>query len=84
MHRWRKGEGTPPEAFPASWSSHSGKVMVVRGDWGDATLFLSKTYGETFVVLNMAHAKSPGGRGRLCPWDGSSGGKYVSTHGLSL
>ena len=37
--------------------------MVVAGDWGDVTLNLSKKYGQTFAVLNMAHAKSPGGGG---------------------
>lgn len=36
-------------------------VFVLRGDWGDVTLKLSKTYGVCFAVLNMANAYVPGG-----------------------
>lgn len=34
---------------------------VVHGDWGVVTHALTKSYGETFAVLNMANAFDPGG-----------------------
>ena len=37
------------------------KVQVIQGDWGDVTLALTKKYGTTFAVLNMANAYVPGG-----------------------
>ena len=36
-------------------------VRVVEGDWGVVTLQMTKSYGETFAVLNMANAFGPGG-----------------------
>ena len=47
----------------ALWSSSSGKVLLLQGDWGDVTQDLTMQHGKMFVVLNMAHAKSPGGGG---------------------
>ena len=36
-------------------------VEVLPGDWGDVTLTLTKRYGRTFAVLNMANAYLFGG-----------------------
>merc|ERR1711970_47713 len=36
-------------------------VEVLPGDWGDVTLKLTKRYGRTFAVLNMANAYFFGG-----------------------
>jgi hypothetical protein len=36
-------------------------VRVISGDWGAVTLGLTKQYGTTFAVLNMANAYVPGG-----------------------
>lgn len=49
---WRKDAGDRP-AGP--------KVRVLRGDWGEVTLTLTRELGETFAVLNMANAYGPGG-----------------------
>ncbi|MBP9721940.1 MAG: DUF2263 domain-containing protein [Gammaproteobacteria bacterium] len=38
-----------------------GKVEVIQDDWGVATQKLTAQYGETFAVLNMANAYTPGG-----------------------
>ena len=37
------------------------KVLVESGDWGDVTLRLTKKFGTTFAVLNMANQKVAGG-----------------------
>ena len=65
LERWRRDPVTVDLAshYSASWRSSSGKVFLLQGDWGDVTQDLTKQYGKTFVVLNMAHAKSPGGGG---------------------
>jgi len=39
----------------------SGQVEVVAGDWGEVTLALTKRWGLTFPVLNMANAYVAGG-----------------------
>ncbi len=36
-------------------------VQILAGDWGEATLDLSRRYGKIFAVLNMANAYIPGG-----------------------
>lgn len=36
-------------------------VQILAGDWGEVTLELSRRYGKTFAVLNMANAYVPGG-----------------------
>ena len=36
-------------------------VQILAGDWGEITLDLSRRYGKTFAVLNMANAYIPGG-----------------------
>lgn len=51
VERWRK-TATPP----------LGPVIEVRkGDWGEVTATLTRTYGATFAALNMANAHVPGG-----------------------
>lgn len=51
----------------ARWSENSGQAIasplmrVISGDWGTVALGLTKTYGTTFAVLNMANAYIPGG-----------------------
>ena len=37
-------------------------VQVIKADWGQAALSLTRQYGTTFAVLNMANAFLPGGR----------------------
>lgn len=37
------------------------RVRVVRGDWGQVTLALTREQGACFAVLNMANAFVPGG-----------------------
>ena len=37
------------------------RVEVLRGDWGEVALSLTRTYGVCFAVLNMANAYVPGG-----------------------
>jgi len=37
------------------------KFPVIKGDWGETTLDLTRTYGTTFAVLNMANAYGAGG-----------------------
>lgn len=37
------------------------EVDVLRGDWGDVALKLTKRYGETYGILNMANAYFFGG-----------------------
>ena len=37
------------------------QVQIVQGDWGDVALNMTKTFGTTFAVLNMANALTPGG-----------------------
>lgn len=39
----------------------TGTVEVVPGDWGAVTAELTRRYGVTFAVLNMANAYVPGG-----------------------
>lgn len=36
-------------------------VRVVRGDWGDVALGVTREFGQCFAVLNMANAHMPGG-----------------------
>jgi len=50
----------------ASWSRDSAarktcKFQVISGDWGEVTLQLTRSYGITFAVLNMANAYVAGG-----------------------
>ncbi len=37
------------------------QVQVINGDWGVVTQELTRMHGETFAVLNMANAYTPGG-----------------------
>jgi hypothetical protein len=37
------------------------KIGAVKGDWGEVTLSLTRKYGTSFAVLNMANAYVPGG-----------------------
>lgn len=37
------------------------EVRVLAGDWGDVTAGLTREFGATFAVLNMANAFVPGG-----------------------
>lgn len=48
--QWQAAEGPLPK-----------RVRVISGDWGDVTLKLSQQTGNTYAVLNMANAYSPGG-----------------------
>lgn len=48
--RLSRGEGLP-----------SGRVEVHEGDWGEVTQALTRRYGLTFPVLNMANAYVAGG-----------------------
>lgn len=50
LERWAS-EASPAEAA----------TLVVQGDWGEVTARLTKEYGQTFAVLNMANAYVPGG-----------------------
>jgi hypothetical protein len=52
LERWAAFSSTP-ESRP--------RVDVIRGDWGDVTYSLTRTYGACFAVLNMANADVPGG-----------------------
>ena len=36
-------------------------MIILPGDWGEVTHQLTKKYGTTFAVLNMANAHVPGG-----------------------
>ena len=45
----------------AAASTPGDSVRVIRGDWGDVTLALSRRYGTRFAVLNMANAYVAGG-----------------------
>ena len=50
------------ERWSAAATPHSAPVMrVLPGDWGDVTLAVTKEFGHTFAVLNMANAYCPGG-----------------------
>jgi len=51
--RWRTGSAPPTGAGMA--------LRVLPGDWGAVTLDLTREWGETFAVLNMANAFVPGG-----------------------
>ncbi len=52
LARWAAAsEAAPPR--PAA---------IARGDWGAVTERLTRSYGRTFAVLNMANAYLPGGR----------------------
>jgi len=53
LARWRaqRGDAESPTA----------EVRVLPGDWGAATLQLTRELGQCFAVLNMANAYSPGG-----------------------
>jgi len=53
LEKWR---GAARIQTPAT-----GKFPVFKGDWGDVTLHLTRTYGEEFAVLNMANAVVAGG-----------------------
>jgi hypothetical protein len=52
LQRWRASRVEPPS---------DPTVRVHPGDWGDVALALTRRYGETFAVLNMANAFKPGG-----------------------
>jgi len=51
----------------ARWRKKSDRAItaplmrIISGDWGSVALGLTKTYGTTFAVLNMANAYVPGG-----------------------
>ena len=45
----------------ASATTATTAVRVVNGDWGVVTLALTREFGKTFAVLNMANAQTPGG-----------------------
>lgn len=36
-------------------------MRVLRGDWGEVALAMTRAHGEIFAVLNMANAHVPGG-----------------------
>jgi len=52
LERWAS-EATPVGTGPS--------VRVISGDWGEVTHRLTKEFGTTFAVLNMANAYVPGG-----------------------
>lgn len=54
LERWRA------EA-PTSASGGVRRVEVLRGDWGEVTLALTRRHGACFAALNMANAFVPGG-----------------------
>merc|ERR1712086_641912 len=50
------------ERWSAAATPAGAPVMrVLPGDWGDVTLAVTKEFGHTFAVLNMANAYCPGG-----------------------
>lgn len=56
------------ETNVAKWSKHSRteqgtrvQVRVIKGDWGEVALKLTRDFGTCFAVLNMANAYVPGG-----------------------
>ncbi len=51
VSRWRAQTTAPSPTAP----------IVVSADWGEAALDLTRRYGTTFAVLNMANAYVPGG-----------------------
>nr|WP_255216630.1 poly(ADP-ribose) glycohydrolase domain-containing protein [Pseudenhygromyxa sp. WMMC2535] len=54
LARWR-------EARAAAGGPPSPGVQVIAGDWGEVCAGLTKAWGQTFAVLNMANAYRPGG-----------------------
>jgi len=52
--RWRSEAVGQASSLPC-------KVLVRAGDWGEVALALTREYGVTFAVLNMANAIGPGG-----------------------
>jgi hypothetical protein len=67
-------DASPPDRFQAQaqrnltrWQAERARaaarrdVVVLRGDWGDAALAMTKAHGAIFAVLNMANAYVPGG-----------------------
>jgi len=57
VQRWQQQARQAPSAA----GGQSCEVLVRPGDWGDVTHALTKEYGATFAVLNMANAYGPGG-----------------------
>jgi len=55
LERWAAEREARGERLP------SGQVEVIKGDWGDVTLALTKRWGVAFPVLNMANAYVAGG-----------------------
>ncbi len=51
MERWR--DAASPSTGPV--------LLVLPGDWGEVTKELTRRWGTTFTVLNMANAHVPGG-----------------------
>jgi len=55
------------QANVARWSEAAGErrvrpaIRVLAGDWGEVTRALTREFGTTFAVLNMANAHWPGG-----------------------
>ena len=56
MKRWRAERQSE-----ASRTPHRPVIHIIPGDWGVATLEMTKKYGHIFAVLNMANATHPGG-----------------------
>jgi hypothetical protein len=52
LDRWRRESSAPPSKL---------RIEVLSTDWGEAALSLTRTYGRSFAVLNMANAYVPGG-----------------------
>lgn len=53
LARWAKAATQQP--------SKTLQLMVLPGDWGDVTAEMTRRYGKTFAVLNMANAYAFGG-----------------------
>jgi len=62
LSRWRQ-EATARDSVGGSGGipTESTTVRVLPGDWGEVTLAVTKEFGQTFAVLNMANAHCPGG-----------------------
>lgn len=65
LEGWSRGKRQQRASFRSAYTDLQDfigfKIHIVSGDWGEATLRLTKEYGQIFAVLNMANATNPGG-----------------------
>eukprot|EP00929_Paragymnodinium_shiwhaense_P047261 TRINITY_DN23969_c0_g1_i3.p1 TRINITY_DN23969_c0_g1~~TRINITY_DN23969_c0_g1_i3.p1 ORF type:complete len:1496 (-),score=327.42 TRINITY_DN23969_c0_g1_i3:91-4578(-) len=63
VERWASACSSTGTAIKRSQSRRQAKleILVTQGDWGNAAAWLTKRYGTTCAVLNMANSQRPGG-----------------------